>query len=225
MRTARRWTRFFRPRPDLPPRAELLSLAEETGSAVAVLDPEGRTLELGAGAASLLGWDHETSVGEVLAQRLHHADRDRVVGAITAVATGERDRLVGLHARVRRADGSWLELEMGVSNRLGDPSVRGLMLTLRDVTAQLELDAVERIGPVGIADDQPTLCTGAGQVEVKAPRVADNRAEQEREPVSSGIPPRYVRKWPKVTEVLPVPYLRKDDRPGTSHRCSRGLRL
>ncbi len=141
MRTARRWTRFFRPRPDLPPRAELLSLAEETGSAVAVLDPEGRTLELGAGAASLLGWDHETSVGEVLAQRLHHADRDRVVGAITAVATGERDRLVGLHARVRRADGSWLELEMGVSNRLGDPSVRGLMLTLRDVTAQLSATA------------------------------------------------------------------------------------
>jgi putative transposase len=53
-----------------------------------------------------------------------------------------------------------------------------------------------------------TITTGAGQVEVKAPRVADKRAEGEREPFSSGILPRYMRTSPKVTEVLPVLYLR-----------------
>jgi putative transposase len=53
-----------------------------------------------------------------------------------------------------------------------------------------------------------TITTGAGQVEVKAPRVADKRHEDEREPFSSGILPRYMRKSPKVTEVLPVLYLR-----------------
>ena len=53
-----------------------------------------------------------------------------------------------------------------------------------------------------------TITTGAGQVEVKAPRVADKRPEGQREPFSSGILPRYMRKSPKVTEVLPVLYLR-----------------
>ncbi len=48
-----------------------------------------------------------------------------------------------------------------------------------------------------------TITTGAGQVEVKAPRVADKRPEDEREPFSSTILPRYMRKSPKVTGVCP----------------------
>ena len=53
-----------------------------------------------------------------------------------------------------------------------------------------------------------TITTGAGPVEVKAPRVADKRPEDEREPFSSAILPRYMRTSPKVTEVLPLLYLR-----------------
>ena len=49
------------------------------------------------------------------------------------------------------------------------------------------------------------VTTGAGSVEVKAPRV-DDRREGER--YRSVILPVYVRKSPKVTEVLPVLYLR-----------------
>ncbi len=50
-----------------------------------------------------------------------------------------------------------------------------------------------------------TITTGAGQVEVTTPRVADKRPHEQREPFSSSILPRYMRKSPKVTEVL---YLR-----------------
>jgi len=49
------------------------------------------------------------------------------------------------------------------------------------------------------------VTTGAGAVEVKAPRVHDPRPEHR---FSSGILPRYMRRSPKVTEVLPVLYLR-----------------
>ena len=52
------------------------------------------------------------------------------------------------------------------------------------------------------------VTTGAGAVEVRAPRVADRRGEDEREPFESQILPRYMRKSPKVTEVLPILYLR-----------------
>ena len=49
------------------------------------------------------------------------------------------------------------------------------------------------------------MTTGAGMVEVKAPRVDDRR---EGEHYRSAILPAYMRKSPKVTEVLPVLYLR-----------------
>ena len=49
------------------------------------------------------------------------------------------------------------------------------------------------------------VTTGAGMVEVQAPRV-DDRREGER--FGSAILPAYMRKCPKVTEVLPILYLR-----------------
>ena len=49
------------------------------------------------------------------------------------------------------------------------------------------------------------VTTGAGMVEVKAPRVDDRREGQHSRSV---ILPAYMRKSPKVTEVLPVLYLR-----------------
>ena len=49
------------------------------------------------------------------------------------------------------------------------------------------------------------VTTGAGMVEVRAPRV-DDRREGER--FSSALLPAYMRKSPKVTEVLPILYLR-----------------
>lgn len=53
-----------------------------------------------------------------------------------------------------------------------------------------------------------TIVTGAGDVEVRAPRVHDKRPEGAREPYSSSILPPYMRRSPKVTEVLPILYLR-----------------
>lgn len=49
------------------------------------------------------------------------------------------------------------------------------------------------------------VTTGAGRVEVSAPRVDDRRPGRR---FTSGILPRYMRRSPKVTEVLPVLYLR-----------------
>jgi transposase-like protein len=49
------------------------------------------------------------------------------------------------------------------------------------------------------------VMTGAGMVDVKAPRVDDQR---DGEKFSSALLPAYMRRSPKVTEVLPVLYLR-----------------
>src|SRR5262249_41403309 len=54
------------------------------------------------------------------------------------------------------------------------------------------------------------VLTGAGAVEVTAPRVNDKRTDPatgERQRFSSAILPPWARKTPKVTEVLPLLYL------------------
>lgn len=56
----------------------------------------------------------------------------------------------------------------------------------------------------GYAKERQVM-TGAGAVEVKAPRVDDRREGQR---YSSAILPTYMRKSPKVTELLPLLYLR-----------------
>lgn len=53
-----------------------------------------------------------------------------------------------------------------------------------------------------------TIVTGAGQVEVRAPRAHDKRPDGERERFASSILPPYMRRSAKVTEVLPILYLR-----------------
>lgn len=56
----------------------------------------------------------------------------------------------------------------------------------------------------GYANER-TITTAAGMVEVRAPRVDDRR---EGEQFVSALLPPYMRKSPKVTEVLPILYLR-----------------
>jgi hypothetical protein len=55
------------------------------------------------------------------------------------------------------------------------------------------------------------LTVGSGTVPIRAPRVNDKRVDEqtgERQKFSSRILPAYARRSPKVSEVLPVLYLR-----------------
>lgn len=60
----------------------------------------------------------------------------------------------------------------------------------------------------GYAREREVLC-GAGSVEVRAPRVNDKRVQEDgqRRRFKSVILPPYMRRSPKVTEVLPLLYL------------------
>ena len=61
----------------------------------------------------------------------------------------------------------------------------------------------------GKAKTRKVTC-GAGTLAVRAPRVNDKRTDEDgnRARFSSAILPPYMRRSPKVTEVLPVLYLR-----------------
>jgi putative transposase len=67
------------------------------------------------------------------------------------------------------------------------------------------------------------ILLGAGAVELKAPRVNDRRVDEDgnRQRFKSVILPPYMRRSPKVTEVLPLLYLHGLSS-GTSCRLSKG---
>jgi transposase-like protein len=52
------------------------------------------------------------------------------------------------------------------------------------------------------------LITGLGEIQVRQPRVADRRPEDEREPFSSKILPPYLRKTKSIEELIPWLYLK-----------------
>jgi putative transposase len=95
----------------------------------------------------------------------------------------------------------------------------------RMIAAALEVEVEEYVGSLaGEVDEdgkrlvvrngrarERKLTVGSGTVPVRAPRVNDKRVDEEtgeRRRFSSRILPAYARRSPKVTEVLPVLYLR-----------------
>ena len=69
------------------------------------------------------------------------------------------------------------------------------------------------------------VTVGSGTLAIRAPRVNDRRIEEEtgeRRRFSSRILPRYARRSPKVTDVLPVLYLRVLSSGATPERIHPG---
>jgi putative transposase len=118
--------------------------------------------------------------------RLHQDERVR------------EEHLLGLDEIARRgarrmlAEALEAEVEFYIEAARGERDERGHALVTRN----------------GYAKEREILCA-AGAVEVKAPRVNDRRVDEDgnRQRFKSVILPPYMRRSPKVTEVLPLLYL------------------
>jgi putative transposase len=102
------------------------------------------------------------------------------------------DEIARRGARRMLAEALEAEVEFYIEAARGERDERGHALVTRN----------------GYAKEREILC-GAGAVEVKAPRVNDRRvdADGNRQRFKSLILPPYVRRSPKVSEVLPLLYL------------------
>jgi putative transposase len=103
------------------------------------------------------------------------------------------DEIVAEGARRMLAAALEAEVDAYLSNFTGELDEHGRRLVVRN----------------GHAEPRP-LVTGAGPIEVRAPRVNDRRVDEatgERMRFRSSILPPWARKSPKVAEVLPLMYL------------------
>ena len=106
--------------------------------------------------------------------------------------TSHLDKVIRVGAQRMLAAALQAEVEEYVARYANERDESGRRLVVRNGTAEPR-----------------EVVTGAGPVEVEAPRVNDKRVvDGERQKFTSAILPPYMRRSPKVDEVLPLLYLR-----------------
>ncbi|SDN79241.1 PAS domain S-box-containing protein/diguanylate cyclase (GGDEF) domain-containing protein [Klenkia soli] len=114
----------------------LASLVRRSADVIVVLGTDGRVSYATDSAAGLFGVPVAELLGTAIHDRVRRADAEPLVALLDARPEGDAE--VGF--RLTRDDGRTVHVEGVFTNLLADPGVAGLVLTLRDVTARVELE-------------------------------------------------------------------------------------
>lgn len=118
--------------------ARFRTLVQNSTDIIAVLEEDLTIRYVTPSARAMLGFEPSDLVGTGLGRLL---DRSEVPEPEAQLRDAARPHgVLERELRLRRADGSWRTVEGVISDLLGDPSVRGLVLTAHDVTERRELE-------------------------------------------------------------------------------------
>jgi diguanylate cyclase (GGDEF)-like protein/PAS domain S-box-containing protein len=112
------------------------ALIEQVNDVVVVVDADLRLVYVSPAVEPLLGFRPEDLVGKMAFDVISLAQSDQLLslfGGTDVPATPEL-----LEARAVHRDGTTRMLEIGVNDRLGDPAIRGIVVTVRDITDRTE---------------------------------------------------------------------------------------
>ena len=107
---------------------------------VTVLTPDAVAVHQSAAAERVLGFMPEELVGRNMLEFIHSDDRAAVISALTGLAENPELPAVATF-RFKHKQGGWRVLESVGRNRLDDLSVRGIVVTSRDITERVEAEA------------------------------------------------------------------------------------
>ncbi len=129
------------------------SILDDADAVVFVVDEEATVEFVNAAVDERMGYTAAEVERTTLLRLVHHADRSSVRACIETAADGSLGTTDRATVRVGSADGTWHVVDLAVVNRLADPSVDGLVVTVTDTTAEEPpdralADAIERIDDV-----------------------------------------------------------------------------
>ena len=108
---------------------------------VAVVDGDGVLTYASAGAEPMLGYELNDLVGRNAFDLVHPDDQIDAYEGFVSTSTSPDSRPTPLLLRLRRVDGTWLDVEVIATNHIEDPIIAGLLLTIRDVSSSMRTDA------------------------------------------------------------------------------------
>jgi len=120
--------------------ARFRSLVQNSSDIIAVVDDDTTIRYLTPSVERLLGHRPDALIGQRLARLLHPDDQGRATAAL-ADALGHPATPAPLEWRLRRREGQWFFAEVIVTNLLADPTIGGLVLTIRDIQERKALES------------------------------------------------------------------------------------
>jgi diguanylate cyclase (GGDEF)-like protein/PAS domain S-box-containing protein len=117
------------------------NLVSHSTDVLAIIDLSGRLVHANQALATILGYSVETVVGDSIFKYVHPDDLE-VAARAFADAAAHDGVAVAVTVRLSTSTGGWRWLEAIANNRLGDPSIGGMVVNARDVTERVEAAAV-----------------------------------------------------------------------------------
>jgi diguanylate cyclase (GGDEF)-like protein/PAS domain S-box-containing protein len=112
---------------------------------VGITDADGRIRYVNAAAFAVLGFEPAAMVGTSVFDYIHGDERDDAVASLLTTVARSDQHGVPLQLRLRRADGTWRAVELVATNLLDDPSVRGMVLRVADLSHRDEDERRQRL--------------------------------------------------------------------------------
>lgn len=106
---------------------------------VFLVDPDGRLSYATPSLETNLGYRDADLLGEYCRTIIHPEEKKSFNNAIQKLATDPSQELV-LPLRVLHAKGHWCWMEMKGQSKLDDPNIKGILLSLRDITEYIDIE-------------------------------------------------------------------------------------
>lgn len=120
--------------------ARFRSLVQNASEVILVVQADGRLSAETPSVTATLGYPAHVVTSLTLQQLFHPDESAKVTAMVASMLSGARSGVLRGEWRVRHADGTWLDMEVTANNLSHDRHIRGVVLTLRDVSERKRLE-------------------------------------------------------------------------------------